>query len=247
MEPDTAIGGFASGFPNTEHSAVVRAGSPDREERVRALETILAAYWKPVYKHLRIRRRLTNEDAKDLTQAFFASLIEKDWMRSFSPERGTFRTFLRTCVDHFAANQQEAAQAAKRMPTFPLVPLDTAAAERELAAEPGLANPDEAFRQEWIRTLLELAVDRLRRQAQTHGREAAFRAWQRYDLQDKEDRPTYAGIALELGTTPANVTNWIAAMRRDFRSTLLAALRELTASDREFEAEAAALFGMRTP
>ena len=68
-----------------------------------------------------------------------------------------------------------------------------------------------------------------------------------YDLQDRDDRPTYAAIALELGTTAANVTNWIAAMRRDFRSILLAALRELTANDREFEAEAATLFGMRTP
>ena len=247
MEPDTAIGGLSARFPATRHSAVLRAGSPDREERVRALETIVAAYWKPVYKHLRIRWRLANEDAKDLTQAFFASLIEKEWVRSFSPEKGTFRTFLRTCVDRFAANRQEAEQAAKRMPGFALLPLDTSAADRELASEPCVSSPDDAFREEWIRTLLELGVERLREKARSSNREIPFRAWQLYDLQDREERPTYAAIALELETTPANVTNWIAAMRRDFRSILLSALRELTASEQEFEAEAAILFGMRTP
>ncbi len=247
MEPDTAIGGLSARFPATRLSAVLRAGSPDREERERALETIVAAYWKPVYKHLRVRWRLANEDAKDLTQAFFASLIEKEWVRSFSPEKGTFRTFLRTCVDRSAANRREAEQAAKRTPGFALLPLDTSAADRELASELCVSSPDDAFREEWIRTLLELGVERLRQKAVNSGREVPFRAWQLYDLQDREERPTYAAIALELETTPANVTNWIAAMRRDFRSILLSALRELTASEQEFEAEAAILFGMRTP
>jgi RNA polymerase sigma factor (sigma-70 family) len=247
MEPDTAIGGLSARFPATRHSAVLRAGSPDREDRVRALETIVAAYWKPVYKHLRIRRRLSNEDAKDLTQAFFTSLIEKDWCRSFSPGKGTFRTFLRTCVDRFAANRQEAARAAKRVPDLPFLVLDANAADQELAAVSQLSSPEDAFREEWIKALLQLAVDRLRQQATAIGRTAPFRAWELYDLQDAEDRPTYATIAVELETTPANVTNWITAMRRDFRSILLTALRELTASDHEFEAEAAALFGMRLP
>lgn len=247
MEPDTAIGGHSARFPATQHSAILRAAGTDREERVRALETIVAAYWKPVYKHLRIRWRLSNEDAKDVAQGFFATLIEKDWIHSFSPGKGTFRTFLRTCVDRFAGNQHEAAQAGKRTPEFPLLPLDTMAAEREMALEPCGSSPDEYFRSEWIRTMLQLGVERLRDQALSRNREAAFRAWELYDLHDGEDRPTYAAIALELGTGTTNVTNWIAAMRRDFRSILVATLRELTASEQEFETEAAALFGMRMP
>jgi len=245
MDADTAIGGLSGRFPSTQHSAIIRAGSADREERARALETIIAAYWKPVYKHLRIRWRLSNEDAKDLVQAFFASLIEKEWVVDFSAEKGAFRTFLRTCVDHFASKQQEAAQAGKRMPEFPFVPLDTSAAEREMASEPRSSSPDDYFRDEWVRTVLQLGVERLRAQASSRDRASAFSAWELYDLSEGEDRPSYSAIALELRTNVTNVTNWIAAMRRDFRSILISTLRELTASEREFEAEASILFGMK--
>ena len=119
-------------------------------------------------------------------------------------------------------------------------------AERELASEPAAgADLDEYFHHEWVRGLFEQAVSGLRESSLARGREPAFRAWELYDLDPGGVRPTYATIALALEVSEASVTNWIAAMRRDFRAALLERLRLLTASDREFENEAAALFGLR--
>ena len=77
MTADTQIGGPSAKFPATRWSAVRAARSSDPVERKRALETIIAAYWKPIYKYTRIRWGKSDEDAKDLTQEFFARMIKK--------------------------------------------------------------------------------------------------------------------------------------------------------------------------
>jgi hypothetical protein len=144
-------------------------------------------------------------------------------------------------VDGFVANERRAATAQKRAPAAPLLSLDFANAEPEMATL-NVADPnslEEYFRREWIRSVFELAVDRVRARVQ----ERAFRAWELYDLTDENSRLRYADIAAELGATVAQVTNWLAAARREFRSAVIDHLHELTASDREFEAEAHALLG----
>lgn len=78
MDQDTDIGGPGQRFPPTRHSAIVAARSEDPEERKRAFETIIAGYWKPAYKYIRIKWQSSNEDAKDLTHGFFTSAIEKN-------------------------------------------------------------------------------------------------------------------------------------------------------------------------
>jgi hypothetical protein len=248
MDADTSIGGFSTRFPATRHSAVLQAAGDQPEERDRALGAIASAYWKPLYKYFRIRWRLSNEDAKDAVQSFFAALIEKQWLSSFDRQKGSFRTFLRTCADRHAAHRREYDQAGKRSPGSPLLPLDfdTGAADRELASEPAAeADLDLYFHREWVRALFEQAVSGLRESSAARGRQQAYRAWEMYDLDAGESRPTYAAIAQSLQVPEVSVTNWIAAMRRDFRTALLERLRALTASDREFESEAAALFGLR--
>ena len=87
MMEDTKIGGPSGKFPATRWSAVLAARSEDPAERSRALEAIAAAYWKPIYKYLRIRWGKSNEDAKDLTQDFFAKLIEKEYLEDFNPAK----------------------------------------------------------------------------------------------------------------------------------------------------------------
>ena len=112
MREDTQIGGASGKFPATRWSAVLAARSDNPAERSRALETIVAAYWKPVYKYIRIRWGKSNEDAKDLTQEFFARVIEKGTLADFDPAKARLRTFLRVCADHFLSND---AKAAKRL------------------------------------------------------------------------------------------------------------------------------------
>ena len=82
MSDDSHIGASGDKFPVTRRSAVIAAGSSDRAERQRALEILVAAYWKPVYKYIRIKWNKSDEDAQDLTQGFFAKAIEKDFFRA---------------------------------------------------------------------------------------------------------------------------------------------------------------------
>jgi hypothetical protein len=109
MHPDTDLGGAQAAFPATNCSLIRAVGSLDPGVRKLAQETLIAAYWKPVYKYIRVKWRSDNEDAKDLTQAFFTQVVEKDTFDRFDPAKARFRTYVRLCVDGFVAKEQRAA------------------------------------------------------------------------------------------------------------------------------------------
>ena len=236
------------GFPATRLSVVERTRSDDAEVRRIALDTIIDAYWKPVYKYLRMKWSLAPDEAADLTQEFFTSALEKDVVEKYDASRARFRTYLRVCLDGFASNARKADRRLKRGGDVTLVPLDFETAEGEMARrEPSVeADVEELFYREWVRALFERSVADLKRAADESGRPVMFEVFARYDLIDDQDaRPTYTEIARALGLTAATVTNHLAAMRKQFRVIVLDRLRELTASEAEFEAEAAKLLGTR--
>src|SRR5262245_61288292 len=101
-------------FPATRRSAVVAVGSDDPAERARSFELLVRAYWKPVYKYLRLRWKRDAEEARDLTQAFFARSFEKRTFAVFDPSRARFRTYLRACLDRFALEQARSERREKR-------------------------------------------------------------------------------------------------------------------------------------
>lgn len=241
-----------AGFPTTRRSAIVGLSSLDGQERARSLEALLAAYWKPVYKYVRLRFQRSPEDAQDLTQAFFLKLIEKNYLEAYEPSRGRFRTFLRTCLDRFLAKERKAERALKRGGDATIVSLDFAGAERELVQSGAVScgSNECDFEREWVRSLLGNAVDVLRRACQERGRESAFLIFERYDLEEPapgHTRPTYDALALALGLPVTTVTNQLAWARRELRRLLLERLRELTASEEEFRLEARVLLGLDAP
>src|SRR4051812_7039249 len=124
MDTDTRIGGGDARFPETKHSAIAAARSGSEIDRALAHESIVAAYWKPVYKYIRIKWRSSNEDAKDLTQSFFLRALEKDFFDAYSPEKGSFRTYLRVCLEGFLANERKSSQRLKRGGAAIVLPLD---------------------------------------------------------------------------------------------------------------------------
>lgn len=232
-------------FPATRLSVVERTRSDDEEIRRVAWATIIEAYWKPAYKYLRLKWSLGPDEAADLTQEFFTATLEKDVVECYDPARARFRTYLRLCLDGFAANAKKAERRLKRGGGVTLVPLDFQTAEGEMARHEGVvdADVDELFYREWVRALFERAVADLKQHAGEAGRQVMFEVFSRYDLAENDARPTYAELARDLGLSAATVTNRLAAMRRQFRQIILARLRELTASEDEFEAEAARLLG----
>lgn len=247
MDPDTDIGGAGQRFPVTHHSAIVAARSEDREIRQRALGTIVESYWKPAYKYLRIKWQLSNEDTKDLVQGFFANAIEKDYFTSYDPAKASFQTFFRTCLDRFVANQKKSDSRLKRGGGNDHFSIDFSSAEDEveLNAVNGIT-PEDYFHKEWVRSLFTLAIETLRRRYDQTGRGVYFKLFELYDLGDDEveSKTSYASLAKELGISTIDVTNYLAAARREFRKIVLDKLREVTATEEEFRTEARALLGV---
>src|SRR5207253_10193426 len=103
-----AVQSRAMTFPTTRRSIVLALGSADAAERTRAFDVLVALYWKPLYKYLRVARGRSVQDAEDLTQSFLAHAFEKGVLTSYDAEKGTFRTFLRTLFDRFVANEAKA-------------------------------------------------------------------------------------------------------------------------------------------
>src|ERR1700732_4558116 len=124
FDPDTAIGGARDRFPSTRLSLIesVSAGDALRSD---ALDQVAALYWKPVYKYIRLKWSKSNEEAKDLTQGFFASALERDFFQRFDPRKASFRTYLRMALDRFAANEHAAAHRQKRGSAVSITALDS--------------------------------------------------------------------------------------------------------------------------
>lgn len=224
-------------FPETRRSAIELARSSDHTVRRRAHDVIIKAYWKPVYHYLRLRPALSDDKAKDLTQGFFTLAIEKRYFDRYDHVKGSFRTYLRTCVDAFVSNEQKHDRRLKRGGGVVVMSLDV-----PIAAHQDL---DEFFHQEWVRSVFGLAVQDVQAACVARGKETAFRVFERYDLCDPDSRPIYSELAQEFGITTISLTNYLAAVRRDLRRAVLDKLRELTVDEREFRMEAQAVLGIQ--
>ncbi|PYT05521.1 MAG: hypothetical protein DMF60_11790, partial [Acidobacteria bacterium] len=151
-------------FPVTRLSAIVAASSSNPEERTRAFEVLIAAYWMPVYKYVRIKWNKPTEDARDLTQGFFLEAMEKNFFGRYDASKAKFRTFLRTCLDGFVANENKAASRLKRGGDATILSLDFDGAEEQLkiGLRPAPNAIDDYFEKEWARSVFSLALDSFR-------------------------------------------------------------------------------------
>jgi RNA polymerase sigma factor (sigma-70 family) len=236
-------------FPPTRRSVIEAVRSIDAEERERALEALCAAYWKPIYKYVRLRWNRPAEEAQDLTQGFFLEVLERELLEKFDPKKSRLRTYLRVCVDSFVSNDHKAASRLKRGGNVSHVALDFAAAEEELggsaldpASIPSPESLEDFFEKEWIRSLFGLAVEELRQLCVARERERTFLLFEAYDLEGNE-KISYERLSNDYGIPTADVTNALAWARREFRRIALERLRELCGSEEEFQREARAAFG----
>jgi len=221
-DADTAIGGNRDRFPSTQFSLIeAAAGEP------LALERVAALYWKPVYKFIRHKFRKTNEEAKDLTQGFFASALEREFFQRFDPAKAGFRTYLRLGVERFAATRHEAETRQKRGGGAESVPLEESAGSTE--------SPEEIYFQEWRRQLFALALEELRAEC-AGARQTEWAVFEAYDLADDE-RPSYAELARRHGIAESAVTNYLAWARRRLRALVTERLRGVTSGPRELREE----------
>lgn len=153
--------GDQEAFVTTQWSRVLEAGHQRGSEGAEALASLCQDYWYPLFAHVR-RRGHGQEDAQDLTQAFFERLLEKHWLREADPTRGRFRTFLLTALNHFLANAWDKSRALKRGGGFQHVPFDTRSAETQFQQEPkSWVTPETEFNRRWALAVLDRVLQRL--------------------------------------------------------------------------------------
>jgi RNA polymerase sigma factor (sigma-70 family) len=233
-------------FPTTQHSIIQAVGDADPVRRQQALDTLISVYWRPAYLHLRLKWGHDRHAAEDLTQEFFARTLEGGFFERFDPARARFRTFLRTAIDHLAANQRRDQARRKRGGAAMHLSLDFDGAEQEIGAQVVPDDPDERFHREWIRSLFTMAVAALRAECADQGHDQRFRLFQRCDLDPAEgaERPSYKELAAEFKLPVTQVTNHLAWARREFRRLVLERLQQLSGSEAEYRSEARELFGV---
>jgi RNA polymerase sigma factor (sigma-70 family) len=241
-------------FPATRWSVIAGVRSENTAQRKRALDMLCEAYWKPIYKYVRLRWNRAAPDAQDLTQGFFAEMLERELLSRFDAGKSRLRTYLRLCVDSFVMNEEKAASRQKRGGDIQHLALDFAgadfaSAEAEFAGttiDPAaIASPEsleEFFEKEWVRSLFALAVEDLRALCAQQERDRAFQLFEAYDLEG-DDKISYTQLAQKFGIAVTEVTNALAWARREFRRIALERLREICGSDEEFQQETRTAFG----
>lgn len=202
-------------------------------QRRDALEKLIETYWKPLYYYLR-RKGHGNTDAEDLTQSFFATFLEKDFLKSVDRERGRFRNFILVAMDHFLSNEYDKARAQKRGGGQKIFSLDFADAEKRYAAEPFTTEtPERLYLRKWSRTLTDQAMLALEEEFRARDKGDLFTAIKPH-LAGGED---YAQLAESLGITVANLKVTVHRARNRYREVLREAVRDTVATDAEVDAE----------
>jgi RNA polymerase sigma-70 factor (ECF subfamily) len=221
---------------------VLAAGQSHSPQAARALEELCRTYWFPLYAYVR-RRRHTKEDAEDLTQAFFARLLEKNFLAHLDSERGKFRAYLLAALKHFLANQWDKSQRQKRGGGHPHLSLDWQTADTQFqVAAAQESTPDKAFDREWALALLARVIGRLQAECVVEGRAKLFEQLKTF-LTAGAAEAGPREVAARLGMQEGAVRVAIHRLRKRYRQLLRDEIAHTLASPDMVEEEMRALFG----
>jgi len=216
-------------------------GGPDTQSAGDALADLCATYWYPLYAFVR-RRGFRPDEAADLTQSFFASLLERGSLGDADRSRGRFRNFLLGALDHFLANEWRREQAQKRGGGRDALPFDFDAGEQRFLREPvDELTPERAFERRWAFTLLDQVLNRLRDEYVHAGKPELFDHLHDCLLGDAS-AVSHAAIGERLGMTAGAVKIAAHRLRRRCRDLLRAEIAQTVASPEEVEDELRELF-----
>ncbi len=216
-------------FATTHWSVVLSAKAEDSAETRTALEKLCRTYWYPLYAYAR-RRGIPEQDAQDLTQGFFAQLLERQAFQSVSREHGRFRSFLIASFNYYWADWRDRARALKRGGDQFHVPLDSLRGEERYRLEPAdCSDPARLFDRRWAMTVLDQAMERLRSEYQTSGKGALFKELQPFLLGEKSHR-TYAEVGRDLELRAGAVKMAVLRLRQRYREVFRAVIAETVAN-----------------
>lgn len=229
---DTSLGGAARQFPATTWGLIAKLRETAQHRA--ALEDLCRRYWKPVYAWVRVAWAKSNEDAKDLTQAFFLWLLDGEPLKKYEPERGGFRGYLKLLLRRFVGHQEVALKRLKRGGGIKHISIE----DDGLVADARETDPEKLFDRSWITEMVNQAVKRVWEDAE----EVAVHVYERFEFAPEGERPTYKQLSEDLGISLKEVKNHLFAIREKVRAEIRADLRNMTADDRELEEEWNVLF-----
>ena len=235
MSADTQKNLGTATFATTHWSVVLAAQAAHAPDAAEAMEKLCQTYWYPLYAFVR-RQGHSPEDAQDLTQEFFARLLEKNYLAQVAPEKGKFRSFLLAALRHFLSDQQDRAKAVKRGGDADCLSLDAQSAEERYRLEPvDRMDAGKLYERRWAMTLLEQALSRLRDDSVATGRPELFERLRDFVAGESED--SCGEVAAQLGLTESAVRAALHRLRRRYRELVREAVAHTVADPAEIDAE----------
>jgi len=229
-------------FATTHWTVVLAAGQRHTPESDTALEELCRSYWFPLYAYVR-RRGHAKADAEDLVQAFFARLLEKNFLAGLNGEKGKFRAFLLAALKHFLANEWDKARAQKRGGGADHLSLDWQTADTKFqVAATSEPSPDKAFDREWALALLARVIERLQSECEAEGRGKLFAQLKNF-LMAGQGESAQAEVAKALEMEEGAVRVAIHRLRKRYRALLRDEIARTLADPAMVDEEMRALFG----
>ena len=226
-------------FPQTSWTGILAAKDRTAPGYVERVNKLAMLYWRPVYWYIRLQWKKPHEQCKDLTQAFFVQMFEKDVFAMADPSKGSFRGFLRAVLKHFLLVEKRSEGRHKRgggKQTLSLV-MDDVQEGRVMAASRG-KTPDELFDREWSRSVMEEAYRKLAEEAKSAKQDEAHEAFRRYYLDPAPGAaPSYAEVAKSFGISEYTLQNRLYAMRQMLRRIVRDLVTDSVQSPPQVEAE----------
>jgi RNA polymerase sigma factor (sigma-70 family) len=230
-------------FVTTQWSMVLAAARADTPNARAALEGLCQTYWFPLYAYAR-RRGRSVEDAQDLTQAFFARLLERQWVADADRDRGRFRTFLLTAMSRFMSDEWDKLRAQKRGGLATQVPLQLDSAEERYGCEPADNHtPEQYFERRWALTLLDTVLQQLRAEYEREGKAAVFAGLNGTLVGGRNTQP-YAELAAQTGLSEGAVKVAVHRLRKRYRNLLRAEIARTMAENADVDDELHQLFAV---
>jgi RNA polymerase sigma-70 factor (ECF subfamily) len=222
MTDATAPSGYPAGrFATTRWSMVVSAGQTGTSRSRESLAQLCELYWRPVYAYVR-KRGESPEEARDLTQEFFTTLLEKNYVASADPSRGRFRSFLLASVQHFLLNAWDRKHAQKRGGWVRHESLDVDPEESFIHFEPSThETPERIFEHRWAVALVERVIEGLRAEQARAGKAETFEVLLPLMCSERQEH-SYEEMSASTGSTPGAMRVAVHRLRRRFRALLVA-------------------------
>ena len=228
-------------FATTRWSLVLDARDGESRNSDQALAELCESYWFPLYAFVR-RQGHDPEDAADLTQAYFAKLLEKDYLQDVRPEAGRFRSFLLASLKHFLYNEWDRRQAQKRGGHVQKISLDAQLAENRYSVEPAeRLTPEDLYEQHWALTVLERTLSQMAEET-PESKRSRFEKLRPFLIGEETD-VTYRQIAEELGMSESGVKVAVHRLRRRFGAVLRREIGQTVADPQEVDDEIHHLLG----